>query len=73
MKESDETKAKTLEVKDQIIEIIKTGEEQGGIDIEQIILQLKTASPDAINSELTKLLEDGTIYEPRPGKVRYLG
>ncbi len=71
---------KTLEQKQQaatgrerIIFLIKQGEEQGGADIEQIILQLKEISPDIINLEIRKLLEDGIIYEPRPGKVRWLG
>ncbi len=58
---------------DEIIAIVKAGEEQGGVDTEQIILRLKTADPEAINSKLIKMLEDGIIYEPRPGKVRYLG
>lgn len=70
---SPEAQAKTLEVKDQIIELIKAGESEGGIDTEQIILKLNTVNPDTINQEITKLLEQGAIYEPRPGRVRYLG
>jgi len=61
------------EVRDQIINIIKSGEEQGGIDTEKIILDLNNISPEMINQEIKKLLEDGIIYEPRPGRVRYLG
>ncbi len=72
-KETAEAKVRTLEIKDQIIELIKSSEESGGVDVEQIILTLKTAPPQTINTELTKLLEDGTIYEPRPGRVRWLG
>jgi RPA family protein len=76
--ELDKEKPKTtnkeeiLAIKDQIIEMIKNCEEQGGIETEKIILDLK-ASPELINQEITKLLEEGLIYEPRPGKIRYLG
>lgn len=59
-------------IKDQIIEKIKLAEEQGGIEIEKLILELK-ASPDLINQEVHKMLEEGLAYEPRPGKIRYLG
>jgi len=31
------------------------------------------SDPNEINSEIKKLLEDGIAYEPRPGKLRYLG
>jgi RPA family protein len=68
-----EQKQEQAGVKEQIIQLIKSGEAEGGIDIEQIILKLKDASPDQINQEITKLLENGVVYEPRPGRVRYLG
>ena len=41
--------------------------------MKEIILKVKSASPESINAEIMKLLEDGMIYEPRPGKVRWLG
>ena len=59
-------------LKDQIIEMIKSSEEQGGIETEKLILELK-ASPELINQEVKKILEEGLAYEPRPGKIRYLG
>lgn len=59
-------------LKDKLIGMIKTEDTNGGIDIDKIILELKEA-PDIINHEIKKLLEDGIIYEPRPGKLRYLG
>lgn len=62
----------TLAVKDQIIEKIKQAEEVGGIEIEKLILEIK-ASPDLINQEVHRMLEEGLAYEPRPGKIRYLG
>ncbi len=64
---------KTLNIRDQIVNIIKSGEDAGGIGTDEIISKIKTQSPEIVNSEIIKLIEDGTIYEPRPGKVRYLG
>lgn len=59
-------------LKDKLITLLKENENNGGIDIEKIIMDLKE-HPDVINSEIKKLLEDGVAYEPRPGKLRYLG
>lgn len=66
-------KSKIVAIKDSIISIIKDAEENGGIEKEQIIIKLKDASPEIINQEIKKFLEEGIIFEPRPGKVRYLG
>ena len=30
-------------------------------------------APEIINQEIKKLLEEGMAYEPRPGKLRFLG
>ncbi len=74
--ESEEVKThdkeQLLALKDKILVMIKDAEKDGGIDTEKIILELKE-SPDTINNEIKKLLEDGIAYEPRPGKIRYLG
>jgi hypothetical protein len=59
-------------IKDQIIDMIKQAEAEGGIDTERIVLELK-AAPELINQEIQKILEEGLAYEPRPGKIRYLG
>ena len=59
-------------VKDQIIEMIKAAESNGGINTDQLIMKIQ-ASPDIINQEIKKMLEEGLAYEPRPGKIRYLG
>jgi len=40
---------KKLETRDQIIEIIKSGEATGGASTEDIILKIKSASPEIIN------------------------
>jgi len=60
------------ELKDKILKMVKDAEGDGGIDIDKIILELKEP-PEAINNEIKRLLEDGVAYEPRPGKLRYLG
>lgn len=60
-------------VKDQILEQIKNAENDGGIEKDQIIMTLRDVSPDIINQEIQKMLEEGIVFEPRPGKVRYLG
>ena len=59
-------------LKDSIMEKIKAAEAEGGIDTETIIMDTE-ASPDTINAEIKKLLEEGLVYEPRPGRLRYLG
>jgi RPA family protein len=66
-------KQQVIEVKDKIIDLIRGAESAGGIDTEIIVTNLKDVSPEVINQELYKLLEEGIIFEPRPGKVRYLG
>ncbi len=76
--ETDLEKPKILErselsqLREQILDSVKKAEESGGIEIETMILQLKQP-PQTINSEIKKLLEEGMVYEPRPGKLRYLG
>lgn len=64
--------AKNSPIKDLILQKIKEAESEGGIDIDTIIMTTE-ASPSVINGEIKKILEEGTIYEPRPGRLRYLG
>ncbi len=59
-------------LKENILNLIKKSETEGGIDIDKIIIDIES-SPDSINIEIKKLLEEGVIYEPRPGRLRYLG
>lgn len=68
-----ESKTEIVALKDKILETIKKAEDDGGIDTEQIILNFRDVSPDLINQEIKKLLEEGIIFEPRPGRLRYLG
>lgn len=76
--ESDLEQPKTLdrtkltELKDKMISLIKESEKDNGIEVDKIILALKEP-PEVINQEIKKLLEEGIVYEPRPGKLRYLG
>jgi len=65
-------KEEIVAIKDQIVNMIKKEEQNGGIDSEKLIMEI-SASPELINQEIRKLLEEGIIYEPRPGKLRYLG
>ena len=65
-------KKEITELKDKLITIIKREEANGGADVKNLISELQTKQ-DIVNQEIRKLLEEGTIYEPRPGKVRYLG
>jgi RPA family protein len=59
--------------REQIIDIIKKDPEGAGTSTEEIILKITDSAPEAINSEIIKLIEDGLVYEPRPGRVRWLG
>lgn len=59
--------------RDEIIGLIKTSESNEGIEKEEIIMKFKDAKLDVISQEIQKLLEEGIIYEPKPGRVRYLG
>lgn len=66
-------KEQIVAVKDRILEIIKTSEKDGGIEVDSVIMNIRDVSPEIINQEIRKLLEEGIIFEPRPGKVRWLG
>ena len=59
-------------IKNKIIEEIKKHENEGGIETEKLIVNLNEPS-QIITQEIQKLLEDGIIFEPRPGIVRWLG
>lgn len=66
-------KSQVLAIRDKLLEKIKSSEEQGGIDLDKLILDFREASPEIINQEVKKFLEEGIAFEPRPGKIRYLG
>lgn len=64
--------SKNAPIRDIILEKIKIADKSGGADKEELILDTE-AAPELINAEIKRLLEDGMIYEPRPGVLRYLG
>ena len=66
-------KKQVIALKDKILNEIKKSEEAGGIDTETIVMNFREASPDIINQEIQKLLEEGIVFEPKPGRLRYLG
>lgn len=63
---------KIYEIKDKIIELIKNSENDGGINTDTLITELKE-NPQEVKEEIQKLLEGGIIFEPHPGKLRWLG
>jgi len=70
---SSTSKSEVLNVREQIIQIAKSSQISEGVSTEEIILKITNANPETINNEIIRLLEDGIVYEPRPGKIRYLG
>ena len=65
-------KESAMIARDKIIELIKNSEKEGGIDVEKISSYANFPS-ESVNQEIQKLLEEGMIFEPRPGRVRWLG
>jgi RPA family protein len=59
--------------REDVIDLIKGAEDNQGIDKDKIIMNFKDTKPEIISQEIQKLLEEGIIYEPKPGTVRYLG
>ncbi len=60
-------------LRDEVIDLIKDSETNEGIEKEEMIMKLEHSNPKTISQEIQKLLEEGIIYEPKPGRVRYLG
>ena len=65
-------KKESTDFKEKLLTAIKREDANGGADIKALTTELG-AKQDLMNTEIRKLLEEGIIYEPRPGKVRYLG
>ncbi|NPE26954.1 hypothetical protein HNV12_03045 [Methanococcoides sp. SA1] len=68
----EEGAAGVSELKNKILDLIKGAESDGGIDRDKLVMDVE-ANPEAIEVEVKKLLEEGLVYEPRPGRLRYLG
>jgi len=60
-------------VKDTILGAIKSSEDDSGIEIENLKIILRDISPTIIIQEIQKFIDDGIVFEPRPGRVKYLG
>lgn len=58
-------------LREKIIENIRNSEADGGLDIDKLIMNMKDPV-DLINKGVTELLEEGSIYEPKPGRLRIL-
>ena len=66
-------KEQIVAIKDKILELIKNSEENNGIEVDEIIQKFHEIPQTIINQEIQKLLEEGIVFEPRPGKIRWLG
>lgn len=62
--------ASTESLRDRVIELIKDSESEGGINLEKLNSTLNNSEA---NQEVQKLLEEGVVFEPRPGMLRWLG
>lgn len=62
---------KEKSLRDQIIDMLRAAEPEEGIDVDKLIMAM-TAPVDIINNTIIELLEEGTIYEPKPGRLRVL-
>jgi uncharacterized protein len=60
-----------LALADKIVKMVKEAEPEG-IGQDKLVEELHE-SPDLISQEIKKALEQGIIYEPRPGMLRHLG
>lgn len=67
------TPLKTSGVREKVIDMIKNAEKDGGLETATMQSKLPEFSEAAIKEEIRKLLEEGMAFEPRPGKVRWLG
>ena len=65
-------KDNVLDLRSRIIDLIRNSESEGGIEIEKISPYLNSPQ-DAVKNEVNKFLEEGIVFEPRPGKIRWLG
>ena len=66
-------KEQIVAIKDKILELIKNSEENNGIEVDEITQKFHETPQTIINQEIQKLLEEGIVFEPRPGKIRWLG
>lgn len=58
-------------VRNMILEFIEKNENGDGINVDKLIMSLNS-DVEEIKREIIELLEEGTIYEPKPGNLRIL-
>ena len=63
-------KQQVVAVKDRILGAIKNSEQ--GVEVDDLINNLRDISPEIIRQETQKFLEEGIIFEPRPTMLKYL-
>lgn len=61
-----------IAVKDKILGAIKNAGENG-MEMTKLKDDLKEISPEIIEQEIQKFLEEGILFEPRPNIIKYLG
>jgi RPA family protein len=79
-KETDKNKPKDIgvpreqiiAVKDKILGVIKNAGDTG-MEMTKLKEDLKEISPNIVDQEIQKFLEEGILFEPRPGIIKYLG
>jgi RPA family protein len=60
------------ELRNKILDLIKEKESEGGVDQDVLVMEVQASADDA-QAVVKGLLEEGLVYEPRPGRLRYLG
>lgn len=66
-------RSQIVAVRDRILELIKEAEKDNGIETDKLIMSLRDVPTSIIHQEIKKLLEEGIVFEPQPGKIRWLG
>tara|TARA_Y100000310_G_scaffold334637_1_gene414848 strand:+ start:1997 stop:2620 length:624 start_codon:yes stop_codon:yes gene_type:complete len=59
--------------REKMVDLIKKAEDEGGIKKEKLVSELSEVSKEEVEKEINKLLEEGTIFEPKPETIRWLG
>ena len=62
----------TSSIKEKIVDVIKNADASGGVETNKISVKINEPA-DKVNKEVLKMIEEGFVFEPRPGVVRWLG
>jgi len=58
-------------VRTMVLDFIEKNESEGGVNVDKLIMSINV-DVEEIKREIIELLEEGTIYEPKPGNLRIL-